>query len=923
MDRAGTGIAEETWAPDGMLPAAAARPGARPGRARPRLIDRNSLMLLPECAAVLGFVAVIWVGIVMMLAQQYESAERDAVRATGNLARAFEENTERIVAGVDQVLLSMRTTYAANPAGFNLVEWQRQQMRSDRFMVQMALIGPDGIVRSSTMGGTAAAGIDLSDREHFRAQRKSARDELFISKPMKGRISGQLSIQFTRKLLGPDGGFAGVLVLSLGCEELSRFYDTMELGHGMVALAGTDGIIRARGPLREGAVGVDISGQPYFPRIRARHHGDFLAESPINGVERVMSFRRLPDLPLVVLVGIDTAEVFLAYRETRTHALLIGGIATLVLLLLGTLWVLLRRRWIASRRALRLTLDSISQGVVMIDTNGHAPVMNRRALELLGLSPEALHAPARLAWPAVPAILPGQSDTFQSGAVSQVIREDGKIIEVQSHPTPFGGAVLTYTDVTERKLAEARILHLAHHDALTGLPNRNLLAERIGAALRQAGGQGGHVALLCLDLDGFKTINDTMGHDVGDVVLARFADRLRSLVRPGDTVARTGGDEFTIVARDLAQPATAEQVAQRLLDGLNVPVELGNYASTLGSSIGIAVYPEDGADARTLLKNADTALHRAKAEGKGGFRRFESWMDRSLAERRALEHDLRVAVEHNQLEVYFQPQFACDTLRVVGFEALLRWRHAERGFVPPGVFIPLAEECGLIVPIGRMVLEQACALAAEWRPRCRVAVNLSPVQFRDSGLVPLLTGALLRAGFPSGLLELEVTEGVLIKDEEQALGTLRALKDLGVQITLDDFGTGYSSLGYLRRFPFDGIKIDKSFVHAQQQDAGTRTILEAVLAMSSRLNLRVVAEGVETVEQLAMLREQGCGEIQGFLLGRPMPAAEVQAFLRSVAEGAGRDGRHLRLAASNAGVPAALRGGDGLAAGAGRVPLTG
>jgi diguanylate cyclase (GGDEF)-like protein/PAS domain S-box-containing protein len=466
---------------------------------------------------------------------------------------------------------------------------------------------------------------------------------------------------------------------------------------------------------------------------------------------------------------------------------------------------------------------------------------------------------------------------------------DLRDVVIASVPVDIAGrrlACMTIVDITERKLAEGRILHLAHHDALTGLPNRILLNERIAEAIELARIEGGNFAVLCLDLDGFKTINDTMGHDAGDVVLARFADHLRSMVRPGDTVARTGGDEFAILVHDV-EKKTVDQVARRLLDELPLTVDLGGYASTLGGSIGIAVYPKDGVDGGALLQNADTALYRAKAEGKATFRRFEGWMDHSLAERRSLERDLRRAIEHNEIEVFFQPQFACDTLRITGFEALARWRHSERGFVPPGVFIPLAEECGLIAPIGRTVLDRSCALAAEWRPRCRLAVNLSPVQFRDSGLLPLLVEVLQRTGLPADLLELEVTEGVLIKDEEEALTTLRSLKDLGIHIALDDFGTGYSSLSYLRRFPFDGIKIDRCFVHAQQQDAGTRTILEAVLAMSNRLNLRVIAEGVESEEQLAMLREQGCAEVQGFLLGRPMPGDEVQNFLTSVIKATG------------------------------------
>jgi EAL domain-containing protein (putative c-di-GMP-specific phosphodiesterase class I) len=314
-----------------------------------------------------------------------------------------------------------------------------------------------------------------------------------------------------------------------------------------------------------------------------------------------------------------------------------------------------------------------------------------------------------------------------------------------------------------------------------------------------------------------------------------------------------------------------------------MPVDLGGYVADIGACIGIAMFPVDGGDGRALLKNAATALSVAKSGQRGSFRRFETWMDQSAVERRALERDLRLAIEADQITVFFQPQFATDTLRVTGFEALARWRHPERGFVPPGVFIPLAEECGLILRIGRAVLERACAEAALWRPPLRVAVNLSPVQFLDANLLSWLSGVLERIGLPASRLELEVTEGVLIKDEDSALGALRELKALGVELALDDFGTGYSGLSYLRRFPFDVLKIDKTFVVAQQWDFSTRAIVDAVLTMSIRMGLRVVAEGIETEEQLALLRDQGASDVQGFLLARPMPGKEVQPFLDSVA----------------------------------------
>ena len=598
----------------------------------------------------------------------------------------------------------------------------------------------------------------------------------------------------------------------------------------------------------------------------------------------------------MVLIGFDTTDTFRNYWESRRHAAMTGLVATAIVLLLGVFWVRQRRRWFASKRALGVTLESISQGIVMVDAEGRMPVINPRAVELLDLPRDLLarsgvasrFRPWRLIGSEPPghsAVVPfadltgpGAEDDF---ATFESVGADGKIIEVQRNAIATGGHVVTYTDVTDRKLAEARIRHLAHHDGLTGLPNRILLNERLAEAVASATGGGRGFAVLCLDLDGFKTVNDTMGHEAGDLLLSRLADRLRALVRPTDTVARTGGDEFTIVQRNVDGAEDTERLVQRLIDNLADPVSVDGYRLTVATSIGIALYPRDGADGRTLLKNADTALYRAKAEGRGTARCFEPEMDRSLQERRALEHDLRLALQHGRMDVYFQPQFACDTLEVVGFEALARWRDPVRGMVPPGIFIPIAEECGLIEQLGRMVLERACELAASWRPQCRVAVNLSPAQFRDRGLPDLLADILRRTALPAGLLEIEVTEGVLIRDEEQALTTLRALKAQGVRIALDDFGTGYSSLSYLRRFPFDKIKIDKSFVQAQQSDAGAQAILETILAMSGRLNLTVTAEGVETEEQLAMIRRQRCTEVQGYLLGKPMPAGEVPAFLEA------------------------------------------
>jgi diguanylate cyclase (GGDEF)-like protein len=617
--------------------------------------------------------------------------------------------------------------------------------------------------------------------------------------------------------------------------------------------------------------------------------------SRFDGVERIVSSRRLADYPLIVLVGFDTGAVFRSYTAHLHRSEITAGIATLVVLLLGGFWIRQRLRSVASNAALEVTLEAINQGIVMVDGRGNVPVVNSRAVELLDLPPGTRRMAAsgdlRLPGGAMP----------DSGTVTEMSGPDGRIIEVHASATPSGGSVMSYTDVTGRRADEARIMHLALHDGLTGLANRTLLHERIAGAVADAETTQGQFAVISMDIDSFGDVNDSLGHGMGDLLLTSVAARLRALVRPCDTVARVGGDEFAIVAV-CADAGAALQIARRVTESLAAPVDLAGHAWLLSAGAGVAMFPADGLGTEDLLRSADMALCRAKSDGRGTVRRYEAWMAQSVQDRLLLERDLRLALERGELEVYMQPQFSCETMRVTGFEALARWRHPVRGMVPPGVFIPVAEECGLIVAVGRLMLERACELAAAWRPKCSVAVNLSPIQFRDAGLPDLLAGILRRTGLDAGLLELEVTEGVLINDAEQALGSLRALKALGVRLALDDFGTGYSSLSYLRRFPFDRIKIDKTFVQAQEHDDGTRAILEAVLAMSSRLNIAVIAEGVETEDQLQMLRGQGCGEVQGFLLARPMPSADVQAFLSAA------DGGALSRRVSPSVIPVSARG---------------
>ena len=423
-------------------------------------------------------------------------------------------------------------------------------------------------------------------------------------------------------------------------------------------------------------------------------------------------------------------------------------------------------------------------------------------------------------------------------------------------------------DVTERKQAEAKIAHMAHHDALTDLPNRAAFNECLAGALEKAGAAGEQFAVLCLDLDRFKEINDVFGHAVGDRMLCEVSRRLQAAAA-GAFLARVGGDEFTLIVEG-PQPATAEALAERLQASLADEIEIEDHPLRIKLTIGIAVFPTDGADATMLMGNADAALYRAKAEARGSIRFFEAEMDKRLREQRALQQDLRVAIERNELLLHYQPQ-ALIGGDIIGFEALVRWQHPTRGLVPPNMFIPVAEESGLIISLGEWIMREACREAASWPKPLQIAVNLSPVQFQYGDLVGLVHGILLETGLAPNRLELEITEGVLIGDFSRAVSILRRLKTLGVRIAMDDFGTGYSSLSYLQSFPFDKIKIDQAFITNVHQNPQSVAIIRAVIGLGRGLDLPVVAEGVENEAQLAFLSQEACDEVQGYLIGRPMP----------------------------------------------------
>ncbi|MBU4436587.1 MAG: EAL domain-containing protein [Alphaproteobacteria bacterium] len=662
----------------------------------------------------------------------------------------------------------------------------------------------------------------------------------------------------------------------------------------------------------------------FFLRMAAEYGRALYANRPISALMDVE--------PLVVDAEMALAEFTTDSLSYRASDLLRGFIVTEGgrYLGVGTVLALLQAANESNRRALAelasakataeraqtfmtTVVEAMPSMVFVKRADDHSYVLlNRAGEKTLGFSREEMigRTDADFYAPEQAAIYAERDrDLAESGEVrvieeDLVPRKDGTmailrtkkiaILDADGRPEYLLGVS---EDIADRKRAEAQIARLAHYDPLTELPNRVLFQKDLSEALARRSRTGDQLAVHFIDLDRFKTVNDTLGHPLGDALLRIAAERLRGCVREGDTVARLGGDEFAVVQTGLSDLTGATKLAERVVEAMAAPFDLLGHQVMIGASVGVSAAPSDGDDADELLKKADMALYRAKADGRGAFHFFERAMDEQLQARRALELDLRRALVAGEFQLYYQPLYNLGDDRVTGCEALLRWNHPERGMVSPADFIPIAEEIGLIVQLGEWVLREACSEAATWPNHVRLAVNLSPAQFRDRGLVRTVISALAVSGLPAERLELEITESVLLQDNAANMSMLHDLKALGVRISMDDFGTGYSSLSYLRCFPFDKIKIDQTFVRDILKDKDAMAIIKAVLDLGASLGIVTTAEGVETEEQLNALRDQGCAEIQGYFISRPAPASEIARMLGVDARTLGKAGQAIRLRA--------------------------
>jgi diguanylate cyclase (GGDEF)-like protein len=857
-------------------------------------------------------IAAIVIGTAIMIGNLRNRALFDSERELKNTASILAEQIDRSLHAIDRVQSSIiekiqslgiasSEDYARRMSGQDVHLMLKDSTSGLAQAYAISLINADGrLINFSRFW--PAPDISVVDRIYFRAIKSDPRVTSYISEPSHNSTDGAWTVFLARKVTAANGEFLGLV---LGAVELSYFdklFSSVSLGEGSsITLYRNDGMMLARFPRVESVLGT------YFKTPReALGDGDsgtvrFIGL--IGGKDRLLAAHRLTNFPLFISVGLDTSAALASWQKQTNILFGAGGLAALtvaiMIFLIGRQQAKAHyfsmQRLALEKHRLDAALNNMSQGLIMFDAAERIVLCNDLYIEMYGLSREIVKPGCSFLGLSrhraeIGNFLNHDPDEYCAevvtklalGKASSLIFEtkEGREVLVTNSPMTAGGWVATHNDITERRKAEAKIAYMVYHDALTDLPNRLQLYEQMRQMLARSK-RGAHLAIFCLDLDRFKEVNDTHGHPVGDLLLKAVADRLRQCIRDIDVVVRLGGDEFAIVQAGASQPTDATSLASRLIEVIGAPYELGTHQVTVELSIGIALAPGDGLDPDRLLKNADMALYRAKSDGHGLYRFFEPEMDARMQARRRLEIDLRRALALEEFEVYYQPLITLKTERISGFEALLRWHHPERGMVQPMEFIPVAEEIGLIGQIGAWVLKRACLEAATWPHDIHIAVNLSPAQFRHRAVVLDVIAALGASGLPARRLEVEITEAVLLRDTESNIGVLEELRNLGVRISMDDFGTGYSSLAYLQKFPFDKIKIDRSFVNELDRPESI-AIIRAVTGLGSSLGMKTIAEGVETEQQLQTLKVEGCTEVQGYLFSRPVPAAQAALLLRSL-----------------------------------------
>ena len=756
------------------------------------------------------------------------------------------------------------------------------------------------LVNSSEMWPVPEASV--IDRGYFKQFMSGKPTPDVIVEPVVSRVTKVWTTVFARKITGRNGEIIGIVVRGVEPSHFEDFVASLALdADTAISMIHRDGTVIARYPKDDTLIGLNVANTPSFQRalaadgnVSGRFNSERLTEDKVGAVKSLMHFP-------ILIVATTRTETALADWRAQTRLQFFSA-ALAIVVVIGMVFLIVRqlrgqhaaaqRKLSEKSQHLDTAINNMTQGLLLFDSSGRLVICNRQYIDMFGLSTDVVkpgcHLRDLIRHRQELGSFVGDVDAYcarfldPSGSLVQdtvTSTPDGRTIRLIYKRSPDGGWATTLEDVTEGRRDQARIEHLAHYDALTNLPNRSLFQRHAEGLLLETDGR--EFAILYIDIDEFKRINDTLGHLIGDEFLKGVAERLRQSVGPEDFIARLGGDEFAILQHGVESAEDVHALVARIYQALRTPFDCHGHQLSSDASIGIAIAPRDGTDLFDLLKNADLAMYAAKAAGRRTYRFFDPAMEQQANHRRELEADLRAALAQGSFELHYQPQVDLRSDRVTGCEALLRWRHPVRGMVSPADFVPVAEETGLIEEIGQWVLRTACAEAAAWPADVRIAVNVSPIQFRSETLSLKVAAALAETGLDPRRLELEITEAVLIADDDAALATLNQLRALGVHIALDDFGTGYSSLQYLQRFPFDKIKIDRSFVKEVTRNSSSASIIRAVVSIAADRSMVTTAEGVETLQQRETVQNLGCTQMQGFLFSAARPAQEIRALLAS------------------------------------------